>query len=413
MQLLVHRSLGAPGKAIIFVHGLLSNDKACWTDSKTDRYWPDMVSEDEQFAAYAIYVLRYEAGPEAGQQDTEKIVDNLWREMEDVLKSNDEILFVCHSLGGVVVRKLLVKHASEIVRTYGQQKRFFVALFASPALGSRMANVLFKLIPGLPHRLAKELRTSNRELRVLNSDFRKLQNQDIFYIEGDECFEHHMILRSALPLAFRMLLSERLVVVDQDSAGACFGRASLIENSDHWSIVKPNCLEHESHKFLQRCLRKFEFGEWSRKVLPNRGALYDECARLVKEARERIVDTTWGPAPESPEKFEQSRRRYLQAVQNCKVDSYRSLVLPQDGEVASETQSVRTVRILPKDWPLLDFMVVDGEFVAFSRAHASSGARYYLVKNKELASVFEEWFEDCWRRSAPSQANSHAQLPIN
>ncbi len=59
----------------------------------------------------------------------------------------DKITFVSHSMGGIIVRHLLVDHSQEF-----EKKQVGLVLIASPSYGSRLANTITYLLRALQSR---------------------------------------------------------------------------------------------------------------------------------------------------------------------------------------------------------------------------------------------------------------------
>ena len=74
--------------------------------------------------------------------------------LDDVLKST-QLIFVCHSMGGIVVRKFIVERAAELI---GAKKEIDLFLVASPSLGASYADWLSPLAQQFGHAQADALR---------------------------------------------------------------------------------------------------------------------------------------------------------------------------------------------------------------------------------------------------------------
>ena len=60
----------------------------------------------------------------------------------DGVLASDRLIFVCHSMGGIVVRKYIVERQAELI---GAGKEIDLFLVASPSLGSTYADWLSPL----------------------------------------------------------------------------------------------------------------------------------------------------------------------------------------------------------------------------------------------------------------------------
>ncbi|QXT35816.1 putative lipase [Sphingomonas sanguinis] len=225
------------GRAIIFVHGLWSNNHSAW--SSADTSWPELVFADPQLDGYGIYLFDYQTTTSSrlyGAGDAAKSLTALMR--SDGLVDLSEIVFVCHSQGGIVVRHHLVREQREYER---QRTRVGLLLVASPSLGSHYASLGAFLFH---HVQLRGLRFSqdNKWLNELDADFIDMKEKDLFPLFGKELVEEH-------PMFLRGLLSGWQIVAPH-SAAKYFAKSRIIANTDHGSIAKPTSLESEQQREL-------------------------------------------------------------------------------------------------------------------------------------------------------------------
>src|SRR5580700_7569611 len=106
------------GQVIIFVHGVLSDSQGCWYREPSTQsagvYWPDLLQNDSRFAKYSIYLGGYETDVDSGPYEVSDCAEELFKALARPDKNTgravlDEktIIFVGHSMGGIVVRYLL------------------------------------------------------------------------------------------------------------------------------------------------------------------------------------------------------------------------------------------------------------------------------------------------------------------
>jgi pimeloyl-ACP methyl ester carboxylesterase len=94
---------------IVFVHGILGDERTTWTNGSS--YWPEMLMHDHTFDGQDIYLYHYPS-PRLGQAFT---IDEVAENMRSVLTTDGvlqhtEITFVSHSMGGIVTRALILKY---------------------------------------------------------------------------------------------------------------------------------------------------------------------------------------------------------------------------------------------------------------------------------------------------------------
>src|SRR5262245_2889860 len=93
------------GSSVVFVHGILSSGETCWRH-KNGSYWPELLKNESGLDESGIYVFTYQTGVFSGNYRLSDAVDALKEHMRlDGLFDNRRIIFVCHSMGGIVVRK--------------------------------------------------------------------------------------------------------------------------------------------------------------------------------------------------------------------------------------------------------------------------------------------------------------------
>ena len=95
---------------------------------------------------------------------------------------------LCHSMGGIVVRKFIVERAAELI---GAGKEIDLFLVASPSLGSSYANWLSPLAQLIGHAQADALQfvRDNVWLQDLDKEFVNLKEGAKLKIKGKELIE--------------------------------------------------------------------------------------------------------------------------------------------------------------------------------------------------------------------------------
>ena len=153
--------------------------------------------------------------------------------------AKQNLVFVCHGTGGLVVRQMLVDKHSRFA-----DKHVALVLMSSPSLGSKIANVFGGLATFYNNELGKQLMWGNEDLKALDDRFVELlRSGAIPQLHGMEACENQFIIRHSL-------LPNRIVVVEHNSAGRYFGSPRRLGDLDHFSIVKPTGLDHPAHAAL-------------------------------------------------------------------------------------------------------------------------------------------------------------------
>ena len=229
---------------MVFVHGVLSSGESCWRHAN-GAFWPELLSRDEIAANIGVYVFTYKTGFFSGTYNLGDVVDALKEHMRlDGVISSGRIVFVCHSMGGIVARRFVVQQATQLIE---QRKSIGLFLIASPSLGSTYANWLSPLARIFEHTQADALRfeQTNTWLMDLDRDFQNLKESARLRLNGKELVEDTFIV-------LRKLMRKQ--VVQPFSGARYFGEAYKVPDTDHFTIAKVEGSSAVQHRLLVRFL---------------------------------------------------------------------------------------------------------------------------------------------------------------
>mgnify|MGYP002083479794 CR=1 FL=1 len=101
-------------RVLVLVHGLTGNGKSSWT-STNGTYWPDLMRDDPVFREFDIYVYQYETRLFGNCLPITDIANNMRVHLknDDVLAGHEQVVFMAHSMGGLVVRQFLLRNREE------------------------------------------------------------------------------------------------------------------------------------------------------------------------------------------------------------------------------------------------------------------------------------------------------------
>ena len=105
------RELGEtePQTVVVFVHGVLSNGETCWRH-ENGTYWPELLSRHQATGDVGIYEFTYHTDFFSGSYNLSDIVDALREHLRlDGVNRARKIVFVAHSMGGIVARRYVVQ----------------------------------------------------------------------------------------------------------------------------------------------------------------------------------------------------------------------------------------------------------------------------------------------------------------
>jgi len=232
----------------VFVHGLSDNSRDCWYDKISGSYWPDRILGSTEFADYSIFLGGYttskiDSGSYGIRACAKELFNNLYTSVEGrkPVLDHQAVIFICHSLGGVVTRYML---ETEFERF--RNLRCGLCLIASPSTGSKWADAVAYIAKFLGHEVLQTLQTDSPFLADLDQRFMSLLNEKKIELYGSEACETQ---------GYHRLVGK---IVDAESAGRNFGDVTKLAATDHSSCVKPNEDNHPTHRFALTFVKKFE-----------------------------------------------------------------------------------------------------------------------------------------------------------
>lgn len=213
-------------KKIILVHGLGGTKDGTWGE------FPNLLKGDSD-VGFDVLLLGYESPS----------LWKFWRRAPSVLNiangiiteiktncdlENDEIILVGHSLGGIVIKKVLLLLQNQQI----SNKIFKVCFFDVPHDGSGYANV------------GKYLSFRNRHLKSLTRDSSELDDISDQWIANG--------LNNSLTILSVICANDD--IVSSSSSKSIFREHEVvtINNVDHITIVKPQNEEYTSYKVLRK-----------------------------------------------------------------------------------------------------------------------------------------------------------------
>jgi len=121
-------------RVIVFVHGLHGNRES-WR-AANGAYWPDMVRADPRFAFSDVEVAEYPTPPSNGKMSSTQLADVLWNRLQqDHVWQHREVVFIAHSLGGILVEEMLLRHPTDAAKVK------FIVSYGTPHEGSSIARM--------------------------------------------------------------------------------------------------------------------------------------------------------------------------------------------------------------------------------------------------------------------------------
>ncbi len=124
-------------RLIVFVHGFTGDSRETWTNTRSGEFWPDLVAADETFDDADVFVFGFDSTLFGSPLSPDQLADNLRLRLtgEGIPDRYGEVVFIAHSMGGIVVRAFLLRYQEELF------KAPLVFFFATPTTGAGIANL--------------------------------------------------------------------------------------------------------------------------------------------------------------------------------------------------------------------------------------------------------------------------------
>lgn len=244
---------------IVFVHGLGGGSHSTWRHGKLEKpghfFWPEALGED--LPDCGIWTVGYPAGiTKLGKPGM--IVDmragNLAQKLADAGFGAQPLFFVTHSMGGLVVKSLIVGSQTlpdpdrkRIVSTIRG-----IVFCATPHRGSAFADAAGVLCTPLGGRQShvKEMRANAQPLDILHDEFIEWHRNHsipvLSYAENVGLYKARWYWRP-LPLG--------LVVPRASANPGIAGHTVRDVDDDHLTLVKPPNREHDVYAGVLRFIR--------------------------------------------------------------------------------------------------------------------------------------------------------------
>jgi hypothetical protein len=120
-------------RAIVFIHGIHGSAADTWRSADGKAYWPDLIKADPAFKDADVFVEQYPTPYTGNKKDVTDISNALEEQLRNIFQTHDQVVFICHSLGGLVFKQMLLDH-----QAYAKQIPF-VVFYATPGAGSFIA----------------------------------------------------------------------------------------------------------------------------------------------------------------------------------------------------------------------------------------------------------------------------------
>lgn len=248
---------------VIFVHGIASDNVGAWLTAAPPKctYWPDLLASDTSyFSDVDIFVAGYYSQADSGSLEITDVAGQLFtaiasrgddQQLAPLYRKN--IIFLSHSLGGIVVREMLQQK-----RAYFAQHKIAVALLGSPTKGSDYAKLIGDWLGTFySNALLRDLKSGAPALAAIDANFkvwlaeRKAAKNPVAVAEF---FESTFPKKDCgfLWWGCDWISVEMPEIVALNSTANYGGDARRIGNTDHLTLVKPTVIDGGIHQEIRR-----------------------------------------------------------------------------------------------------------------------------------------------------------------
>jgi pimeloyl-ACP methyl ester carboxylesterase len=122
---------------IVFVHGLLGDSQSAWTNGSTKAFWPALMKDDPYFNDFDIFVVGYPSKLFRPGYTVDELVEVVRRDIDRsrVFAEHKHVYFLCHSMGGLVVRGYLTRYQNRAPQVP------MIYFFSTPTTGAEIASL--------------------------------------------------------------------------------------------------------------------------------------------------------------------------------------------------------------------------------------------------------------------------------
>lgn len=249
----------SPSGDIIFVHGLGGTARKTWSwERNVDYFWPTWLTEEDGLSSYRVFTYGYNSNFK-GAGTNLNIIDFAKDLLFQMLVFSDglgegrvpvghhPIIFVAHSMGGLVVKKAYVLGKYDRQYEHIISKTQGIMFLATPHRGAQYTKILNNILSTAPlgappKAYIEDLDMHSRILQDINEQFRTVCS-DVSLVSFFE----------TLKTSFGVT---KVLVVEKESGVLGYPQeTSNALNADHHSICKFKSREDENYVCVKRMIK--------------------------------------------------------------------------------------------------------------------------------------------------------------
>jgi pimeloyl-ACP methyl ester carboxylesterase len=271
--------------AIVFIHGIFGNNKDTWSGGRVD--FTQLLANDPDVKDRAdIYEFGYYS-PYTGEAQTitqTSVQLAQYLHHDDVFENHQKVVFVAHSMGGLILRKYLLDNREQI-----QDKVAMMFFYATPTDGSELATIAQKF-------------SNDPQIRGLVP----LDADEALQSIQSGWFGAKTLSKKPSYCAYEILKTDNVaIVVSQASASALCTEQPEPITADHIGIVKLDSRRDESYIVLIDALKETVLTTPSASILPQQPPAQGAAPAIAT----RPKPTAKAPAAPGPSPLDDTQKR--------------------------------------------------------------------------------------------------------
>ena len=230
----------AASTVLVFVHGLGGDGMSTWT-APNGTYWPTLIRDDPRLSRFDVYVYQYATRMLGECMPITDVANDLRLRLDDdgIFQRYRNVVFVAHSMGGLVVRQFLLRNRERVAAEVPA-----IVLYATPSAGSSKADIA---------------RIVSRCSQV--DDLRTLDSNTYLQSQQSDWMSSGLSKTIETYCAFETLSSGLGKTVTRSSATLMCSTDAEALPTNHSEAVKPPCLTSKPHVFLRNVLSRLKLHE--------------------------------------------------------------------------------------------------------------------------------------------------------
>lgn len=221
-------------RVIVFVNGIFGDAVDTW--SNKGAYWPALLAGDPTFSDTDIYVHSFDSPKIATAENIDELAGRMgdYLDSDAVFQKHKQVVFLCHSMGGLVTRAYLLKkrpNPSTVPMIY---------FFATPTTGANIAGIASHLSENPQLKYMLPIKEDGYVGDLQNAWLRTSDDPKVNYPNSVASF-----------CAYEKLDTWGFRVVERQSATNLCNHETRAVLRDHLGIVKPASTTEEPYVYFK------------------------------------------------------------------------------------------------------------------------------------------------------------------